>query len=608
MTDAQKFVDQLDQGEVLKGTYRIGKALGEGGAGIVYQAEHTSLGHLVAVKTLFAKLARNPDTRGRFLEEGIIQANLVHPNIVRVTDTINEAGVTAIVMEYVDGPSLDQYLRKLDRLLTETEACQIICAVLDAMSFAHTEGVVHRDLKPANILMARVGGGTQPRVTDFGIAKLLSSQGRTATGTTMGTLYYISPEQLASAKTVDERADIYSLGCTLFEMLTLQPPYPLDTDFAVMMAHLHDPVPDPRTVRPELSEEVASVVMKAMAKSPEQRFARCAEMRDQLLLTLDSGRAPGLRRGIAATPQLGPASAPKWRAQEMTQGAGDPSTTQPPDEPAAAGGATLEMRQPSAATVGPGPRASRRLAPAAPPMGRVTAIPVEEPASPKVQRAVWGVIAAGALALLGVVWLADREEERAEAAATPAQLATSDAASAPPAAPTEATPVSEVAVDLKVCRAAIERWKGEMALPQAAELDGSMRSLTAFAERCPPMLRKQSGGVRFDSQLAELGADLLKTMQFYARGRVALRDGADPCTDATVAATQTVRSLDRIAEAFASPLLLDYERSLLEPRKAELTAFATRLREEFPSCSLPAPTPDPAPEAAAAPALGSGRP
>ena len=600
MADAQKYIDQLDAGEILKGTYRIGKMLGEGGAGMVYQAEHTSLGHLVAIKTLVSKLARNPDTRGRFLEEGIIQANLVHPNIVRVTDTINEGGVTAIVMEYVDGPSLDQYLRRLDRLLSEAEACQIICAVLDAMALAHAEGVVHRDLKPANIMMARVGGGTQPRVTDFGIAKLLSSQGRTATGTTMGTLYYISPEQLASAKTVDGRADIYSLGCTLFEMLTLQPPFPLDTDFALMMAHLHEPPPDPRTVRPELSEEVAKVVMKAMAKDPDQRFQSCTEMRELLLLTLDSGRTPGLRRGIASAPQVGPASAPKWRSQEMTQGGNEAANTQSPEVAVSPGGETVEMRLRNDATVGP--RVSRRLAPAAPPMGRVTTVPVAEPASPKVQRAVWAVIAAGALALLGVVWAGRRAEEPKPAPIAPAVQTVAAGATAPTAA---TLPVEEE-VDLKRCRAAVERWKGEMALPQAAELDSVMLSLNALSERCPPLLRKQAAGVRFDSQLAELGADLLKAMQFYGRGRVALRDGSDPCTDATMTATQVARSLDRLREAFGSALLLEYERAILEPRQEELTAFAARLREEFPACSLPA---LPVDAAAAAPAVaGSGQP
>ena len=604
MADAQKYIDQLDAGEILKGTYRIGKMLGEGGAGMVYQAEHTSLGHLVAIKTLVSKLARNPDTRGRFLEEGIIQANLVHPNIVRVTDTINEGGVTAIVMEYVDGPSLDQYLRRLDRLLSEAEACQIICAVLDAMALAHAEGVVHRDLKPANIMMARVGGGTQPRVTDFGIAKLLSSQGRTATGTTMGTLYYISPEQLASAKTVDGRADIYSLGCTLFEMLTLQPPFPLDTDFALMMAHLHEPPPDPRTVRPELSEEVAKVVMKAMAKDPDQRFQSCTEMRELLLLTLDSGRTPGLRRGIASAPQVGPASAPRWRSQEMTQGGNEAANTQSPEVAVSPGGETVEMRLRNDATVGP--RVSRRLAPAAPPMGRVTTVPVAEPASPKVQRAVWAVIAAGALALLGVVWAGRRAEEPKPAPIAPA----GQTGAAGATAPTAATPPVEEEVDLKRCRAAVERWKGEMALPQAAELDSVMLSLNALSERCPPLLRKQAAGVRFDSQLAELGADLLKAMQFYGRGRVALRDGSDPCTDATMTATQVARSLDRLREAFGSALLLEYERAILEPRQQELTAFAARLREEFPACSLPALPEAAAVEAPANPpaAAGSGQP
>lgn len=599
MADAQKYIDQLDAGEVLKGTYRIGKMLGEGGAGMVYQAEHTSLGHLVAIKTLISKLARNPDTRGRFLEEGIIQANLVHPNIVRVTDTINEGGVTAIVMEYVDGPSLDQYLRRLDRLLSEAEACQIICAVLDAMALAHAEGVVHRDLKPANIMMARVGGGTQPRVTDFGIAKLLSSQGRTATGTTMGTLYYISPEQLASAKTVDGRADIYSLGCTLYEMLTLQPPFPLDTDFALMMAHLHEAVPDPRTVRPELSEEVATVVMKAMAKDPEQRFKSCTEMRELLLLTLDSGRTPALRRGIATAPQLGPATAPKWQSAEMTQGASEAANTQSAEAAVSPAGETVEMRHQSDATVGP--RGRRRMAPAAPPMGRVTMVPVAEPASPKVQRAVWAVIAAGALALLGIVWAGRRAEEAKPSIVAPAKQTVAAGTTAPAAA----APAAEVKVDIKLCRAAVERWKGEMALPQAAELDSVMLSLNALSERCPPLLRKQTGGVRFDSQLAELGADLLKAMQFYGRGRVALRDGSDPCTDATMTATQVARSLGRLQEAFGSALLLEYERAMLEPRQQELTAFAARLRAEFPACPLPA---LPADGAAAAPApAGSGQ-
>ena len=581
MAETQKFIDHLEPGEILKGTYRIGRALGEGGAGVVYQAEHTSLGHLVAIKTLFSKLARNPDTRGRFLEEGIIQANLTHPNIVRVTDTISEAGVTAIVMEYVDGPSLDGYLRALDRLLTETEACQILCAVLDAMAFAHAEGVVHRDLKPANILMARVGGGTQPRVTDFGIAKLLSGQGRTATGTTMGTLYYISPEQLASAKTVDGRADIYSLGCTLFEMLTLQPPYPLETDFAVMMAHLNEPVPDPRTIRPELSGEVAEVVMRALAKDPAARFRDCEEMRDRLLRIADGSHAPALRRGIAAVPQLGPATGPKWRAQDATVAGQDPASTQSPAPAEGAGGATQELRQPSAATVGP---RNRRLAPAAPPMGRATTQSLPEPASPRVQRTVWGIIAAGALALGIVVWEAAEHEGVVSHGPTE-----TTAKAVAPSEPERAAPVAaeKSPIDLKRCRAAVQRWKAEMTLPKAAELDGIIAELGDLSEQCPPLLRKQAAGVRFDSQLAELGGDLLRTMTFYGKGLAALRDGSDPCTDAMVSATQTERSLERIREAFASPLLLDYERQQLEPREAELVAFSMRLRESFPACSLP---------------------
>jgi hypothetical protein len=168
--------------------------------------------------------------------------------------------------------------------------------------------------------------------------------------------------------------------------------------------------------------------------------------------------------------------------------------------------------------------------------------------------------------------------------------------------PVVAAAPAEGEVDLKRCRGAVERWKDEMALPQAAELDSVMLSLTALSERCPPLLRKQAAGVRFDSQLAELDAELLKAIQFYGRGRVALRDGSDPCTDATMTATQVARSLDRLKEAFGSALLLDYERAILEPRQQELTAFAARLREEFPACSLPALPVD----AAATPPAGAG--
>ena len=296
----------LRPGTTIKGTYRISRFLGEGGAGAVYAAEHKSLGHAVAVKTLFGKFLRDNEMRRRFLEEAIIQANLSHPNIAKVTDVVDEGGMCAIIMEFIEGSSLDHALDSVGGSLQLESSVRVMLGLLDGMHYAHAHGVVHRDIKPANILLASSTEGVQPKITDFGIAKVLSDHKRTETGTAMGTVYYASPEQLTDAKSVDHRADIYSLGCTFYELITGELPFDADSMFGVMKKHVQAPRPDPRALRPGLDPRIAAAIMKAMAIEREERFATCGEFATAIK---DAAAALQLRTSTLDIPLLRPDSA-----------------------------------------------------------------------------------------------------------------------------------------------------------------------------------------------------------------------------------------------------------------------------------------------------------
>jgi serine/threonine protein kinase len=255
--------------------YRILKLLGEGGMGKVYLAED-NLERMVAIKELLPELTRSGEFLDRFRQEAKIQARLNHPNIVSIYSFFEESRIYYIVMEYVEGMSLRDLIRKKTGPIEEKRACRIFRQVLEGVEYAHNKGVVHRDLKPGNILIDQ---RDDVKIMDFGIAKMVGDIGHTRTGATLGTLYYESPEQINSAKDVDSRTDIFSLGITLFEMLTGKLPYNTDTDstFVVMKQIVEDPLPDPRKFYPHISDWLIKLLAMMTEKDRNVRIKSCRE-------------------------------------------------------------------------------------------------------------------------------------------------------------------------------------------------------------------------------------------------------------------------------------------------------------------------------------------
>lgn len=255
------------------GIYKLGALVGKGGMSEVYHAVHRTLGQPVAIKILSEQLVHVRNFRVRFEQEAKIVAALRHPNIVRVFDLgagNNETGqgVYYMAMEYVDGEDLGDILRQRKHLLLD-EVQKIITEVASALDYAHTHGLIHRDVKPSNVMLRSENGSAV--LMDFGIAKLMEEQTNLTGSILMGTLDYASPEQIMSQQTIDGRADVYALGVMTYQMLTGSLPFAGGVG-QVVFAHLQQPAPDPRTLRPEISEAVAKAIMRAMAKTPSDRF------------------------------------------------------------------------------------------------------------------------------------------------------------------------------------------------------------------------------------------------------------------------------------------------------------------------------------------------
>ena len=300
--------------------YRLQRKLGEGGMGSVYLAAHETLNQRVAVKVLADTLARDPEIRTRFIQEANIQISLHHPGIVRVLTANTRGEHLALVMEYVEGMSLDQALQRHGPLPLD-KTLHLMKQVLEAVGYAHGEGVVHRDLKPSNIMVQPDG---KARVMDFGIAKVLGGGKLTRTGTLMGTAHYMSPEQVLGRADIDHRTDIYSLGVTFYEALTGSPPFEAvtgdnpDSDFLIKQAHIQTSPPDPRGQRPDLPESLARALLRSMQKDVTHRFASCDEF---------VAAVAGAESGLGAPP--GPAAPPPT----PTPGPGAPSPPRPTPVP-----------------------------------------------------------------------------------------------------------------------------------------------------------------------------------------------------------------------------------------------------------------------------------
>jgi Serine/threonine protein kinase len=265
-------MENLQPGQML-GAYRILNKIGQGGMATVYKAYQPSMDRHVAIKVLPSQLADSPEFVTRFQQEARFIAKLEHPHILPVFDYGEDNGITYFVMRYFEAGTLKNKMeagplpiQEIDRIFTQ---------LADALGYAHARGIVHRDLKPANALVDADGNLF---LTDFGIAKLLESASPrlTQTDAIMGTPAYISPEQ-AQARPVDQRSDIYSLGIILYEMVTGRVPYVADTPLAVILQHVSDPLPLPSMVKTDISPVIEQVILKALAKNPNDRFATTAE-------------------------------------------------------------------------------------------------------------------------------------------------------------------------------------------------------------------------------------------------------------------------------------------------------------------------------------------
>jgi serine/threonine-protein kinase len=292
--------------EALSDRYSLERELGRGGMATVYLARDLHQAQAVAIKVMHPELANALDSE-RFVREMGIAASLAHPLIVPLYDSGNAGGVPYYVMPYVEGESLYQRLQR-ERRLSLDDALRITHDVAAALGYAHSRGVLHRDVKPENILLA----GGQALVADFGLARAIGAadyKKLTETGVIVGTVYYMSPEQVREDRNLDQRADIYSLGCILYEMLTGEPPYTGLSLTQVIAGILRAPVPSVRRLQPGVPPAVDQAISRALAKSAAERFATMEEF-------------------AAALPRPGVGSPPEVRAEQSRE---------PPAEGSAAG-------------------------------------------------------------------------------------------------------------------------------------------------------------------------------------------------------------------------------------------------------------------------------
>ncbi len=279
-TGAQRLI-----GEVVLGQYTISDILGQGGMSVVYRGKHSVTGQEVALKVLPPDLAAYRDVKSRFLEEGRALAQLDHPNIVHLYNFGSDGDSLVLAMQFVRGKTWERIIME-ERHLPWRRSAELACDVARALDYAHGRGIIHRDMKPSNVLVRELdGAGT---VMDFGIAKMQSSTKLTATGQTMGTVRYMSPEQVRG-KEVDERTDIYSLAITTYESVVGDTPFTGETHFEIMTKHLNEaPVPPSQrgAVVPRAFE---AVLMRALSKSAEDRQSSAKEFTEQLEAAMAGG-------------------------------------------------------------------------------------------------------------------------------------------------------------------------------------------------------------------------------------------------------------------------------------------------------------------------------
>ncbi|QDX95107.1 Stk1 family PASTA domain-containing Ser/Thr kinase [Brevibacillus laterosporus] len=273
------------QGQRLGGRYQLEEVIGGGGMAIVYKARDLVLNRIVAVKLLRPQFGTDEDFVERFRREAQAVASLSHHNIVNVYDVGQDDNIHYMVMEYIEGSTLKEIITSQGGMLM-SESVRIAMQVCDALEHAHQNQIIHRDIKPHNIM---IGTNGRVKVTDFGIARAVTSQTITQTGSVLGSVHYFSPEQARGGITA-EKSDIYSLGIVLYEMVTGSLPFSGDSPITVALKHLQDPLPEPRKINPAIPQSLENVIIRALAKDPFQRYKSARDMYEDLETCLSTER------------------------------------------------------------------------------------------------------------------------------------------------------------------------------------------------------------------------------------------------------------------------------------------------------------------------------
>ena len=275
-------------GKTISNRYVVEEMLGQGGMSAVYKGTDPNLKRVVAIKVIHSHLSNNPDFVQRFEEEAAAVAQLRHHGIIQVYDFNRDDDLYYMVLEFVPGETLQDHLKRLNdggRKLSASKAIEYMAGICDAVDYAHQRGMIHRDIKPANLMLTTTG---QVILMDFGIAKIVGGTRHTATGAVVGTAMYMSPEQIKGEQP-DRRTDIYSLGVSLFEMVSGRPPFDANSAMTLMMMHINDPIPNIKSLNPDVPDALIAVINKALAKDPNDRYQTAAQMAAALRNALSAG-------------------------------------------------------------------------------------------------------------------------------------------------------------------------------------------------------------------------------------------------------------------------------------------------------------------------------
>lgn len=287
---------ELEVGKEI-GPYRILQKIAQGGMNPVYKGLHTGLEQEVAIKVLDRAALEDPAVRTRFINEAKIQASLSHPNVIKVLNYLEQDETVFLIMEYINGETLDVLIKKAGALPVD-QATTIFSSVLEAVAFMHAKGIVHRDIKPANIMISYDGF---VKVMDFGIARTMGESGKTQAGIRMGTLWYMSPEQIRG-EDATVSSDIYALGATLYQMVTGQVPFSGSLEFDIMKGHLEKPPQPPWQINNGITKELGEIILTALAKRREERYQNAGEF---LAALRGISPAQDATRAIGERPQQG---------------------------------------------------------------------------------------------------------------------------------------------------------------------------------------------------------------------------------------------------------------------------------------------------------------